>query len=35
MKEICRSWGIEMADEFAGSQIMRPYNSNKLLTEKV
>lgn len=35
MKEVCKKWGITMVDEFAGGQTFRPYNSQKLLNEKV
>ena len=35
MEEICNIWGIKFAEQFAGAQMMRPYNSKKMITEKV
>ena len=35
MEEVCELWGIKFADQFAGFQMMRPYNPKKMVTEKV
>ena len=35
MKEVCRGWGMKFSDEFAGAQLLRPYSSKKMLTEKI
>jgi len=35
MKQICESWGLPYSDHFAGMTLMRPYNSKKMLTQKV
>jgi len=35
MKSICKEWGMNYTDSFAGWQLMRPYSKNKILTKKV
>ena len=35
MLKICKKWGIEYPDQFAGATLMRPYNANTHIAHKV
>jgi len=35
MKEIVSQWGVGNEDAFASAQLMRPYNKDKHINEKI